>query len=198
MHFKENDLLLNRYRLTKKIGKGGFSVVFKAVDEVTNVTQAIKIYAPDKGLDEKSEKQFSREYTITQSLIHTNLLKATHYDLLPELKAPFLVMPYCEKGSLASLLQDKDALSEEELAKLMADIGDGLYYLHSREPSILHQDIKPDNILIGDDGNYLLTDFGISSKMRSTLRKSTMQNSALTVAYAPPEKYTNQIGRAHV
>lgn len=192
MHFNENDLLINRYRLTKLIGKGGFSVVFKAVDEVTNVTQAIKIYAPDKGLDEKSEQQFSREYTLTQSLIHSNLLKSTHYDLIPELKAPFLVMPYCRNGSLASLLQDKDTLSGDELAKLMADIGDGLSYLHSREPSILHQDIKPDNILIGDDGNYLLTDFGISSKMRSTLKKSTMHNSALTVAYAPPEKYTNQ------
>lgn len=87
---------------------------------------------------------------------------------------------------------DEDVLSEQDTAKLMMEIGDGLHYLHRQEPSILHQDIKPDNILIGDDGRYLLTDFGISNKMRSTLKKSTVGYSALTVAYAPPEKYANK------
>ncbi len=192
MNLAENDLLLNRYRLIQLIGKGGFSVVWKAYDEITDVTLAIKIYAPDKGLDESGVKQFVKEYKLMQPLNHSSLLKSTHYDLVPDMKAPFLIMPFCEKGSLSSKLMDEDVLSEQDTAKLMAEIGDGLHYLHRQEPSILHQDIKPDNILIGDDGRYLLTDFGISNKMRSTLKKSTVGYSALTVAYAPPEKYANK------
>ncbi|MGM0566528.1 MAG: protein kinase domain-containing protein [Bacteroidota bacterium] len=192
MNLAENDLLLNRYRLIQLIGKGGFSVVWKAYDEITDVTLAIKIYAPDKGLDERGVKQFVKEYKLMQPLNHSSLLKSTHYDLVPDMKAPFLIMPFCEKGSLSSKLMDEDVLSEQDTAKLMMEIGDGLHYLHRQEPSILHQDIKPDNILIGDDGRYLLTDFGISNKMRSTLKKSTVGYSALTVAYAPPEKYANK------
>ncbi|MCF8231907.1 MAG: protein kinase [Bacteroidales bacterium] len=192
MNFAENELLLNRYRLKRLIGKGGFSVVWKAYDEITDVSLAIKIYAPDKGLDDKGVKQFVKEYKLTQPLNHASLLKATHYDLIPEMNAPFLVMPFCERGSLSSKLMDEDVLSEKEAARLMVEIGSGLDYLHRQNPSILHQDIKPDNILLGDDGGYLLTDFGISNKMRSTLKKSTIGYSALTVAYAPPEKYANK------
>ncbi len=192
MQFKENERLLNRYRLEELIGRGGFSVVFRALDEVTGVELAIKIYAPDKGLDERGIKQFIKEYTLTQPLNHPNLLKATHYDVVPEINAPFLVMPFARNGSLGSRLDDEKLLNEEQLACLMADIGGALDYLHHRNPPIIHQDIKPDNILIGNDGQYMLTDFGISNKMRSTLKKATVSESALTVAYAPPEKYTNQ------
>ncbi len=192
MHFKENDLLLNRYRLKALIGRGGFSVVYRAHDEVTGVELAIKIYAPDKGLDEKGIRQFIKEYSLTQPLNHPNLLKATHYDVIPDINAPFLVMPFAKNGSLSSSIDDGHTLSEAQLARLMAEIGSALDYLHHRNPPIIHQDIKPDNILIGNDGQYMLTDFGISNKMRSTLKKATVSESALTVAYAPPEKYTNQ------
>ncbi len=192
MHFNENDLLLNRYRLKDLIGRGGFSVVYRAHDEITGVELAIKIYAPDKGLDEKGIRQFIKEYSLTQPLNHPNLLKATHYDVIPDINAPFLVMPFAKNGSLSSSLDDGQTLNEDRLAKLMEEIGSALDYLHHRNPPIIHQDIKPDNILIGNDGQYMLTDFGISNKMRSTLRKATVSESALTVAYAPPEKYTNQ------
>jgi serine/threonine protein kinase len=78
------------------------------------------------------------------------------------------------------------------LAKFLLQIGEALQYLHSQEPPIIHQDIKPDNILIDNKGNYLLTDFGISTKIRRTLTKSIGQKTASsgTTAYMAPEKFS--------
>lgn len=182
-------IFATRYRLIEKIGAGGFSEVWKAVDEMALETEvALKIYAPDKGLDKNGIKQFRREYALTQPLENAHLLKASHFDV--EADSPYLVMPLCERGSLQNLLFDLGQLDDIQLARIMDQIGGGLAYLHSHD--ILHQDIKPDNILINRQGDYLLTDFGISVKMRGTLQKATSLSRAVTLAYSPPEKYSSR------
>lgn len=186
MNLTPGALISNRYRLIRQIWIGGFSVVWLVVDELMGGHEfALKVYAPDRGLDDPGLRQFQREYLMTVKLNHTNLLKPSHYDIFEG--SPYLIMPFCEGGSLSSLLQRKGNLGEEEVALVLFQICGALNYLHGE--GIVHQDIKPDNILIGDLGKYLLTDFGISAKMRSTLRKSTNTGKALTVAYAPPERF---------
>lgn len=183
MQLNPNTLFASRYRLIKQIGIGGFSVVWLAADErAENLECAIKIYAP---LDDAGIKQFRKEYTLTANLQHLGLLKATYYDVHD--RSPFLVMPFCKNGSLDGLLQDKGNFTEREIAEVLYQVADALEYLHRKE--ILHQDIKPDNVLINEEGKYLLSDFGISSRMRSALRKSTSSTKALTEAYAPPERF---------
>jgi serine/threonine-protein kinase len=184
---ESNTLFANRYLLIERIGIGGFSEVWKANDQMAeNATVAIKIYAPDKGMDQNGLKQFRREYAVVLNLNHPVLLTARHFDVWEG--RPYLVMPFIEGGSLQDRLVEKGAMSEDELAKLLAQISSGLQYLHSKD--ILHQDIKPDNILVDGNGSYLLTDFGISGRLRSTLRKHTGSSKSMTVAYAPPERFT--------
>ncbi|WP_372793716.1 protein kinase [Lutibacter sp.] len=184
---QQAQIFAGRYRLENKIGSGGYSEVWLAKDEMAGDTEvAIKIFAPDKGLDQNGIKQFSKEYIITAKLQHTNLLIAKHYDIHEG--SPYLVMPYCSKGSLQNELFEKGKLSEGAILQVLKDVVQGLHYLHNK--GILHQDIKPDNILINDDDRYMLTDFGISTRMRSTLKKATSTNSAMTLAYAPPERYS--------
>ena len=76
---------------------------------------------------------------------------------------------------------------------MLHDVAEGLAYLHAKTPPVIHQDIKPDNILINDENRYMITDFGISTKIRSTLRKSVNQaeNSGGTMAYMGPERLAN-------
>lgn len=186
MNFKENEVFAGRYRLISKIGVGGFSEVWKVADQMANdAVVALKVYAPEKGLDEYGLKQFRREYSVVLNLNHQNLLTARHFDIHDG--HPYLIMPFCEGGSVYGRIIEKGNYTEEELAEFLVQIAPALANLHENE--IVHQDIKPDNILLDGKGNYLLMDFGISGKLRSTLRKSTTSAGTMTVAYAPPEKF---------
>lgn len=187
--YNPNDLFANRYQLIEKIGIGGFSEVWKAKDQMAEDTVvAIKIYAPERGMDELGLKQFRREYAVVLNLNHRNLLTARHFDVYND--SPYLVMPFIDGGSVYTDMMEHGPWSEEKMAKLILQMSDALDFLHDHD--VLHQDIKPDNILIDSRGNYLLTDFGISSRLRSSLRKSTTTGKAMTVAYAPPERFTGK------
>ena len=185
---RPNHVFANRYRLLEQIGVGGFAEVWKAADQMAeDMEVAVKIYAPEKGLDDIGIRQFRKEYALTQSLNHPNLLQANYYDIIEG--SPYLIMPLIKNGSLSRMLYEQGPLNEEQLAVLLRQVAGALAYLHSRTPPIMHQDIKPENILIDADNTYRLTDFGISSQLRSTLRKSTTSQQAMTMAYAPPERF---------
>jgi|GEM_PF-1984306 len=187
---QKDTLFAGRYRLIRQVGVGGFSEVWEAQDqEADDVSVAIKIYAPGRGLDDDGISLFRKEYAITLPINHPYLLKVQYFGVYEG--SPYLIMPYCSNGSVASLLNGGKTFTEEEAAALLAQLSDALTYLHSRNPAIIHQDIKPDNVLINEDGNFLLTDFGISSRMRHTMAKSTGKAStSMSIAYAPPERFS--------
>jgi formylglycine-generating enzyme required for sulfatase activity len=178
-----------RYLLLRRIGVGGYSEVWLANDTLAgNMQVALKIFAPDKGLDEQGVALFSKEYALVFNLNHPNLLLPKHFDVADG--SPFLVLPYCEAGSVFSKI---GSMTEADLAHFLQQAASALAYLHSQEPPIIHQDIKPDNFLIDNQGNYLLSDFGISSKIRRTLTRSMgAQGSTGTMAYMPPEKWSRE------
>jgi len=137
-------------------------------------------------LDDDGIKLFSKEFALVFDMNHTNLLKPAHYDIFEQ--RPYLKIPFCERGSSAKLM---GKISEDELWHFLHDVASGLAYLHKWEPPVIHQDIKPDNVLIDGSGSFLITDFGISTKARSTLRKSVLQSekSGGTIAYMGPERF---------
>ena len=186
LHYQQ--IFATRYKLISKLGAGGYSEVWFAEDtRAADLQVALKIFAASSGLDSDGLKTFSNEYKLVFDLNHSHLLRPNYYDVFED--RPFLVMPYIPKGSCLKLCGKMD---EPELAKFLLQIGEALQYLHSQEPPIIHQDIKPDNILIDNKGNYLLTDFGISTKIRRTLTKSIGQKTASsgTTAYMAPEKFS--------
>ena len=186
MQLQENTLFANRYTLQKLLGRGGFSEVWLAKDNWTHLLIALKVYAPGQGMDANGLQEFCGELASVYDLNHQNLLKPQHVDTWENM--PYLIMAYCAQGSCASRL---GKMSEQEMWKFIHDVASGLAYLHEKE--VVHQDIKPDNILIDDAGNYLITDFGVSTRARSTLRKSVVSSTAGgTTAYMGPERFSRQ------
>ena len=182
-------LFADRYRLIKCIGRGGFAEVWLAEDNWTNLQIAIKVYAPGQGMDQDGLREFCGELASVYDLNHANLLKPQHVDTWENM--PYLIMAYCPAGSCVKRV---GKMTETELWKLIHDVAAGLAYLHEKD--VVHQDIKPDNILMDTEGNYLITDFGISTRARSTLQKSIVGSSIAhgsgTVAYMGPERFSRQ------
>lgn len=156
----------NRYQLIEKIGGGGFSEVWLAHDTNADIDVALKIYTPNGELDEEGKEDFKREFARLCGLNHSNIIHAIGFGIHKE-KLPYLAMGVCKNGSAKKLIGN---FEEKQLWDFIEQVALGLQYLHAH--SITHQDIKPDNILINSDGQYLIIDFGISTKTRNTLRKS--------------------------
>lgn len=187
MKYSEGYLLDNRYQLERFIGSGTFGEVWVAIDKATDIEVAIKVYV---SMDEKGLEEFKKEFQISFELNHTNLLHANYLGVNSEDKRPYLVMPFCPEGSVSRFSGE---MSEADLWRFIRDVASGLAYLHSKQPPIIHQDIKPDNILIVKNGDFVITDFGISKQLRATLRKSaTSLNSAGAISYMGPERFSKQ------
>ena len=180
----EQTVFAGRYQFQRLLGRGGFSEVWLAIDKMTNLEIAIKVYAPGQGMDADGMKDFCKELSQVYNLNHTNLVKPQHVDNWEGM--PYLVMAYCPKGSCHRQI---GSMPEEQIWRVLHDVASGLAYLHDQ--GIIHQDIKPDNILIDPLGNYVITDFGISIQSRSTLRKSmNIATGSGTTAYMGPERFS--------
>jgi len=183
----EGSVFDDRYLLKEFKGSGSFGEVWLAYDQQTEVEVAVKIYV---AMDSHGLSEFKKEFQVSFNLNHTNLLHANFLEVSKEEQRAYLVMPYCPLGSTSKLI---GKMSEEQLWEFIRDVSSGLAYLHSQNPPVIHQDIKPDNILIARNGEFVVTDFGISRQARNTLRKSkTHLNSAGAVAYMGPERFSKQ------
>ncbi|MDE5979627.1 MAG: protein kinase [Muribaculaceae bacterium] len=178
MQFSENQLFDGRYLLVELIGRGASAEVWKATDtKAGDMLVAVKIYKPDTlGPGSAGIAEFQREFTMVYNMTHTNLLHPQGFDIADG--APYLVMAFCENGSATSMVGRCD---QEEVLHFLRDVAAGLEYLHDH--NITHQDIKPDNVLVDDNCNFMVTDFGIS-------RRGAV-NDAIggTRAYMAPEVY---------
>jgi serine/threonine protein kinase len=193
--FKEGELFHQRYKLTNYVASGGFADVWRAQDVHTKEEVALKIYAR---MDEAGVSMLVDEYSIIKDFRHPNILRADHFDIFDGI--PYLKMQYCPGGSLTRL---RGKVSDSDALGVVRDVCEGLRYLHSK--NIIHQDIKPDNILIDKEGTFLLSDFGISSTTKNALSRSVLssghatvvrdsnRDSAMSPDYAAPEKYSNDL-----
>lgn len=154
-------------------------------DEESGIKVAIKIYRPKNALD-VGDQRFRDEFKIVFNCHHTNLVQPINFSIYKGV--PYLVLPFCKNGSSERLLgkiSDKD-----ELWRYIADVSAGLAYLHSFNPTIVHHDIKPANILVDDSNNFAITDFGISSH-RGFNREGYDDSQSGTMAYMAPERFAD-------
>ena len=172
-----------RYKIVKSIGEGGMANVYLAEDTILDRKVAIKVLRGDLADDEKFIRRFQREAQSVANLSHPNIVEV--YDVEEEEGQHYIVMEYIEGKTLKQLLQKRGALTLSEVIDIMLQLTDGL--AHAHEAYIIHRDIKPQNIMIQDDGLVKITDFGIAMALNAT--QLTQTNSVMgSVHYLPPEQ----------
>lgn len=179
---KVGDVIKERYSLVRFLGSGSFGEVWLAHDQLTGRDVALKIYL---SLDPAGVEEFQREYSNTIDLSSPYLLTPEYFDVYG--RRPFLVMKYCENGSSSKLAGN---ITEEQLWQFVHDVAEGLAVLHGQSDPMVHQDIKPDNILVDGTGRFMITDFGISRRLRATMRRQSKRDvSSGAMPYMAPERF---------
>lgn len=177
--YKVND----RYEIIKTIGEGGMANVYLANDTILNRHVAVKILRGDLASDEKFVRRFQREAISASSLSHPNIVEM--YDVGEDDGKYFIVMEYVSGKTLKSLIKKRGALILEEVIDIMLQLTSGI--AHAHDSYIIHRDIKPQNVMIIDDGMVKITDFGIALAVNSN--EMTQTNSVMgSVHYLPPEQ----------
>lgn len=184
--FKRNDIFAGRYELNELMGESGFSEVWKARDQMAeDAVVCLKICTSEKEPAEEAVYKFRRQFFISQLISHPHLLKVSYFDVSEGF--PYLLMPFCPEGSLANLASRQGAVSERKIALILCQIGSALEALHQQNPSLLHGNVKPENILATQEDYFFLADISASNGPRDPLAGSPPISRGASTAYAPPE-----------
>lgn len=181
----------DRYEIIRNIGEGGMANVYLAIDTILNRKVAVKILRGDLATDEKFVRKFQREASAASNLDHPNIVGI--YDVGEDDGNYYIVMEYVEGQTLKSLIKRRGSLTLLEVVDIMTQLTSGIEHAH--EKGIIHRDIKPQNVLILDDGLVKIADFGIAQALNSN--ELTQTNSVMgSVHYLPPEQ-ANGIGSTY-
>ena len=173
----------DRYSIIRTLGEGGMANVYLAYDTILDRNVAVKVLRGDLASDEKFVRRFQREALSASNLYHPNIVQI--YDFDQEDGQYYIVMEYVEGKTLKQLLKRRGSLTITEVIDIMSQLTDGM--AHAHDSYIIHRDIKPQNIMILDNGMIKITDFGIAMALNST--QLTQTNSVMgSVHYLPPEQ----------
>ena len=173
----------DRYQIIKTIGEGGMANVYLAYDTILDRDVAVKVLRGDLATDDTFVRRFQREALSASSLSHPNIVEV--YDVGEDNGSYYIVMEYIKGKHLKQLLKQRGKLTLTEVVDIMLQVTDGMSVAHDNY--IIHRDIKPQNIMILENGLIKITDFGIAMALNST--QLTQTNSVMgSVHYLPPEQ----------
>src|SRR5574344_835985 len=173
----------DRYEIIRSIGQGGMATVYLAYDTILNRDVAVKVLRGDLADDEKFVRRFQREAIAASSLTHPNIVEM--YDVGEDDGKYFIVMEYVDGVTLKTLIKKRGNIGLVETVDIMLQLTSGIACAH--DSYIIHRDIKPQNVMILDDGTAKITDFGIAMALNSN--ELTQTNSVMgSVHYLPPEQ----------
>ncbi|MEV0968614.1 serine/threonine-protein kinase [Microtetraspora glauca] len=185
MAHAEGRLVGGRYQLIEPIGRGGMGIVWRAHDELLDRTVAVKEVRYDSAMGDQLDelnRRTMREARAAGRLTHPNVVVV--HDVIEEDDRPWIIMQLVQSRSLGQVIREDGRLSPERTTEIGLQVLDALKEAHAQ--GVLHRDVKPENVLITDDGRVVLTDFGIARLEAD----STMTRTGLigTPAFIAPER----------
>jgi eukaryotic-like serine/threonine-protein kinase len=153
-----SEMIKNRYMIVSRLGEGGMADVYLAIDTLLNREVAIKVLRGELSTDAVSLLRFKREANAASTLNHPNIVEI--YDVGEEGGKHFIVMEVVRGKTLKQLISQRGAMEKEEALAIMKQLIAAISEAHRK--NIIHRDIKPQNVLVKDDGTVKITDFGIA------------------------------------
>jgi serine/threonine-protein kinase len=187
----EGQELLERYRVLRKIGRGGFGTVYLVHDQMVQEDVILKILNPQLSNDESAARRFVQELKLTRRVSHPNVIRI--HDFLDLGGARAISMQYFPGQDLGRLLGESGPLDPRRGLRLAAQVCDGLAAAHVE--GVIHRDIKPPNILVGADDAVRVVDFGLAAVQHSSGEGSRLTQSGLLIGtpeYMAPEQISGE------
>ena len=181
MRLREGTYLQNRYEILSRVGAGGMSDVYKALDHKLNRTIAIKVLKEEYSADPAFVSKFKIEAQSAAGLTHPNIVQV--YDVVDEGELHYIVMELVEGVTLKNFIKAKVMLANREATGISLQIAQGIEAAH--QLGIVHRDIKPQNIILSSDGKVKVADFGIA---KAASQQTLMSEAMGSVHYIAPEQ----------
>ncbi len=195
MKIKSGDTI-GKYKIGEVLGQGGMATVYKAVQEPLGRNVALKVLHQHLTIEKTVRERFLLEAQAIASMKHPNIVQV--YDFEASDEVSFISMEYIDGGALDQQLKAREISKDKfkpipvkQALEIARDISEALDYAHKF--GIIHRDVKPGNILIGTDGRYVLTDFGIATLLHQNRMTADGATSG-TPTYIPPEMITGDRG----
>lgn len=181
--FRSGDIFDHRYRIVEEIGRGGMGRVYKADDMELNITVALKVIHPRYSSNPEFIERFKRETLTARSISHENVIRI--YDLGEADHIKYISMEYIKGQNLHELIQASGRLPIDTAVAMIRQLCQALKAAHQK--GIVHQDLKPSNIMIDSGGRIYIMDFGLARSIygMESLRAGTI---AGTPQYMSPEQ----------
>ena len=172
------------YEIVAPLGEGGMGAVYKAYQPAMERFVAVKVLSRTLAESKEFTNRFQREAIMLAQLQHPHILPVFDYGQKDGYS--YIVMPFLQNGTLAELLQARRR-TLSEIHQIMTQVGGALGYAHAR--GMIHRDVKPSNVLIDEQGNCLLTDFGLARMIQASSDRLTSAGTVMgTPAYMSPEQ----------
>jgi len=182
-------VLAAQYRIVRTLGTGAMGEVYLAEDmEMRNRAVAIKVLPPMLARNPRAVENLRREAMVAIRLTHPNIIRL--YGFHSDGDLGFLVMEYIDGVTLEEkvLRSKRGRMSVEEVLPIAEQIAGALDYAHSRKPPVFHRDVKPLNVMIDQQGQVKLVDFGIARELRDSYTRVSGQEVLGTTCYMSPQQ----------
>jgi serine/threonine protein kinase len=176
--------LLDGYRLDAVTGRGGMGTVYRATDLALEKTVALKVIAPHLADDDTFARRFREEAKALARLDADGIVDV--YTMRETETALFFVMEHVDGPSLQTVLRNQGALEPSQALSLLRQVLEAISHAHAS--GVLHRDLKPSNILLDEDGEAVITDFGLAKILTSDAELTATHEQLGTVAYMSPEQ----------
>jgi serine/threonine-protein kinase len=178
-----------RYQLTHLVARGGMAQVYRAHDQLLDRTVALKVLFPELSVDPTFVERFRREAQSAAKLSHPNIVPV--FDWGEDGGTYFIVMEFIDGEPLSSEIRDKGQIEPTRAAMIASSVAAALDYAHRR--GVVHRDIKPGNVLLTEDGQVKVTDFGIARALNTEENLTQVGSVMGTATYFSPEQAEGRV-----